>query len=135
MKQAKELKIISSDWLAETNEDLYSFLGVTDILITDYSSVYFDYLLLDRPIIFINNDLEEYRRKRGLLLEPYDFWTPGYKVKNQEELMNAINIYVSDSEKHKNRRNQIKDIMHEVENRSCERIWETILKPIIDSNQ
>ena len=55
----------------------YDFLNVVDVLITDYSSIYFDYLLLNRPIIFHMPDLEEYQKKRGFILDPLDEWTPG----------------------------------------------------------
>lgn len=42
--------------------DLYEILPHTDLLITDYSSVYFDYLLLDKPIVFTPTDLGEYSK-------------------------------------------------------------------------
>ncbi len=45
-------------------EDVYGELANAAILITDYSSVYFDFLLLDRPIIFSAFDLESYRKNR-----------------------------------------------------------------------
>ena len=45
--------------------EFYETLNAADLLITDYSSVYFDYLLLDRPLIFVPVDLEEYIETRG----------------------------------------------------------------------
>ena len=38
----------------------YPLMKVTDILITDYSSIYFDYLLFDKPILFMPFDFEDY---------------------------------------------------------------------------
>lgn len=50
--------------------DLYSVLGATDGLITDYSSVIFDYSVLDRPIILFAYDLEDYlENDRELLVD------------------------------------------------------------------
>ncbi|MFD1161315.1 MULTISPECIES: CDP-glycerol glycerophosphotransferase family protein [Hwangdonia] len=54
------------------NSDPYPLLKFTDVLITDYSSVFFDFLLLDRPIIFMCHDLEEYTNKAQFY---YDFET------------------------------------------------------------
>ena len=50
-------------------------LGATDILITDYSSIFFDFLQTGRPILFFTPDLEQYAGTRGLYFEP-DEW-PG----------------------------------------------------------
>ena len=51
----------------ESIEDLYI---ITDILITDYSSVMFDYAVLDRPMLFFTYDLDEYRDKlRGFNID------------------------------------------------------------------
>jgi CDP-glycerol glycerophosphotransferase (TagB/SpsB family) len=56
-----------------------------DLLITDYSSVMFDYALLDRPIVIYADDWDQYREARGtyfdLLAEP-----PGPVAMNQREL-------------------------------------------------
>ncbi|CAG21061.1 CDP-glycerol glycerophosphotransferase family protein [Photobacterium profundum] len=81
-------RIISFD----SNEcvDVNDILGEVDLLITDYSSIYFDYLLLDRPSIFIPYDLEEYREKRGFLYDDYDNLMVGDKVYNQEEFLDSI---------------------------------------------
>lgn len=60
---------------------------VADILITDYSSVIFEYALLKKPIVFFCYDLELY--DRGFYL-PYDDTLPGKMAKTQEELMECI---------------------------------------------
>jgi CDP-glycerol glycerophosphotransferase (TagB/SpsB family) len=51
----------------------------TRVLITDYSSIYLDFLALDRPILFVPYDLAEYDKRRGFMLE-YERATPGPKV-------------------------------------------------------
>ncbi|WP_233710844.1 CDP-glycerol glycerophosphotransferase family protein [Helicobacter pullorum] len=49
----------------DTNE----LLSIVDILITDYSSIAFDFMVLDRPIIYFVYDYEEYKQERGLYFE------------------------------------------------------------------
>ncbi|OCX43222.1 CDP-glycerol--glycerophosphate glycerophosphotransferase [Campylobacter ornithocola] len=49
----------------DTNE----LLGITDVLITDYSSVMFDFMSLNRPIIFFIYDYENYKNNRGLYFD------------------------------------------------------------------
>ncbi len=70
-------------------EELYQ---VTDLLITDYSSVFYDYLLLKTKVIFFVPDYEEYKEKRGLYVEYADEFSYPI-VKNQKELFNAIKGY------------------------------------------
>jgi CDP-glycerol glycerophosphotransferase (TagB/SpsB family) len=66
--------------------DIYSILNLVDILITDYSSIYFDFLYLDRPIIFFPYDLSYYENfDRGLIFN-YEKFTPGKKVYSVSDL-------------------------------------------------
>lgn len=60
---------------------------VSDILVTDYSSVIFEYALLKKPIIFFCYDLELY--DRGFYL-PYDESLPGKLAKTEEELVECL---------------------------------------------
>lgn len=70
--------------------DVNNFLDLADILITDYSSVYFDYLLLKRPVIFYCFDRVYYENwDRGFVF-PYDEFTPGEKAENLQELQEAL---------------------------------------------
>lgn len=69
--------------------DLYTILGQVDVLITDYSSIYFDYLLLERPVIFYCYDLEQYAGSRGFYFD-YESITPGPKAHTFAELTTAI---------------------------------------------
>ncbi|MBA1287706.1 CDP-glycerol glycerophosphotransferase family protein [Pseudomonas japonica] len=70
--------------------DVYPFLPFVDVLITDYSSIYFDFVLLDRPIIFFAFDLQCYMSScRGMYLD-YNSVTPGDKVKTYGELCDSM---------------------------------------------
>lgn len=71
------------------NRDINDLLLVTDVLITDYSSVIFDYALLNKPIVYYTYDLEEYENGRGLY---YDFkdYVYGDVAKNCDELVKCI---------------------------------------------
>lgn len=70
-------------------EDIMEALAAFDLLITDYSSIYIDYMLLDRPLLFLPYDLEKYRKEHGFTL-PYEEVTPGIKPKSLEEFMTGL---------------------------------------------
>ena len=70
-------------------EDIMEVLAMFDLLITDYSSIYIDYLLLERPILFLPYDREAYLKTRGFNFD-YDEVTPGPKPKSYAEFLNSI---------------------------------------------
>lgn len=69
--------------------DSYQLLALTDALLTDYSSVFYDYLVLRRQIILYCNDYELYRKKRGTYMDLMEL--PFDKVRTKEEVLEAIN--------------------------------------------
>jgi len=125
----ENISLLKNSHLEENDLDLYELLGSADLIITDYSSVYFDFLLLDRPIVFYPIDLDIYRRKRGFLLEPYDFWTSGPKATNQKNLQDEILKSLSDKNYYAKERKMIRNIVHYYQdNKSSERVWNLISK-------
>ncbi|MBB3130939.1 CDP-glycerol glycerophosphotransferase [Paenibacillus rhizosphaerae] len=85
IKNDTELQgICIPDWL-DTNE----LLAATDVLITDYSSIFFDFLVTDKPIIFFMYDKEEYLQSRGLYIKESEL--PGPICTEIEELGDVLN--------------------------------------------
>lgn len=123
----QNIVFLTEDQLVQYDIDLYEVLGCADILITDYSSVYFDFLLLKKPIIFYVPDLEVYERERGFLLEPFDFWAPGAKCMNTESLKaELLNVFKNESYYQKER-GVVCSIVHRYkDNKSSQRVWEFI---------
>jgi CDP-glycerol glycerophosphotransferase (TagB/SpsB family) len=68
--------------------DLNAYLGFCDVLITDYSSVALDFLLLGRPILFYMPDLEHYLVKRGFYFDP--LLLPGTIARDRASLVEAL---------------------------------------------
>ncbi|MEC2280574.1 CDP-glycerol glycerophosphotransferase family protein [Bacillus velezensis] len=68
---------------------LHDLLKAADILITDYSSVPFEFALLNKPIFFFTYDLEEYDRKRGLI-DNYTSVIPGKACHDSEALLEEM---------------------------------------------
>jgi CDP-glycerol glycerophosphotransferase len=65
-----------------------TLLGITELLVTDYSSIQFDYLGSRRPIVYYVPDLDRYAGYRGRYLTP-DSW-PGPVARTTEELCDAV---------------------------------------------
>lgn len=73
-----------------SHTDPYPLLRLADALVTDYSSIYFDYLLLRRPIVFFQYDHEAYvTRNRELMLD-MDAVTPGSKAADEDALYRVL---------------------------------------------
>ena len=80
------------------NEELNELIFITDVLITDYSSVVFEASLLDIPMLFYSFDLQNYIATRGFYYE-YDSFVPGKIVYNMDSLIEAIDKKDFESEK------------------------------------
>lgn len=87
----KLLGITFDDFVRDGSQEqnVNDLLSIADVLITDYSSIAFDYAILERPIIAFAYDYEEYLRTRGLNEDLYTMF-PGSVFTTQEEVINHI---------------------------------------------
>lgn len=81
-------KIIHHDALTNIPPyfDIYNYLKLIDIVISDYSSIAFDFLLLDKPVIFFPYDLNYYSNKDRKLIFNYEEFSPGPLINSIDEL-------------------------------------------------
>ncbi|MGO1923617.1 MAG: CDP-glycerol glycerophosphotransferase family protein [Jeotgalicoccus sp.] len=82
-----------------------SLLSAADVLITDYSSIPFEFSILNRPMIFFPYDLKEYEEKRGTWFN-YESYMPGPIAYNTETIIYALQENNYDIEKIKSFNNQ-----------------------------
>lgn len=115
----------------KSTDDPYPLLNISDILITDYSSVYFDFLLTNRPIIFFPYDMEIYINESRELYYDYNEVTPGIKVETMDELMEAIQYYLDGKDNFETKRQEILNMMFDYnDGKSSERLYQKLVKLI-----
>lgn len=106
--------------------DIMQIMKFTDVLITDYSSIYLDFILLNRPIIFIPYDIEEYQKYRGFLMD-YHLNTPGIKVNTLDEFMSSLSLSLTNPSRFDKERKLILDTFHTYQDgHSSERVLSCI---------
>ncbi len=79
------MNVLTTRALRTAQVTLYQLLGRAHGLITDYSSVWTDFMVLDRPIGFFCPDLERYVAGRGLNVEDYPSLIPGPLLKTRDD--------------------------------------------------
>lgn len=79
------IKVWTNEFLSENNIDLYSLFKDSAALLSDYSSVSFDYILSNNPIGYIVDDMESY--KIGFAYKNALDYMPGHHIKNIEDLV------------------------------------------------
>lgn len=112
------------------NEDLFRYdipinrlLGWADALISDYSSVAVDYMLLDRPIAFMLEDVEEYEQSRGFVFDNIRHWLPGREIFAFEDVCAFVEEVAGHCDITVEKRRRLRRIMHKYQDdRSCQRI-------------
>lgn len=70
--------------------NLYEFLAVTDALISDYSSVSFDYLIVNKPIAYALDDFDAYKEARGFVFDNPKDYMPGHHLYNVDDLIHFV---------------------------------------------
>jgi len=75
--------------------DLHAYLGLCDVLITDYSSVALDFLLMRRPVVYFMPDVEHYAATRGFAVDPLNL--PGIVTVDPEALLEAVEAVLQPS--------------------------------------
>lgn len=108
-------------------------LRITDILITDYSSVFFEFLLTDRPIIFFAFDLEKYVGKLREMYFDYETITPGPKAKTVTELYQCLEDVVAGRDVYADVREKTREmIFRPYPEKSSEQVFNAIVKILND---
>lgn len=101
------IKIIDDNFFVEKGITSYEFVGSCDSLITDYSSIYYDYLLCDKPIALVWEDIEEYKEKPGLAIDPDIYLAPTHKIYTIEDFESYLYKIANNIDEYKLERAEI----------------------------
>lgn len=103
--------IMNDDDLKEEQVQLYQFIMLFDALITDYSSVSTDFLLLDRPILYTLDDYEQYEKTRGFSFENPKQIMAGPHLYNEDEFLIAIQELVNGIDRYEMKREEVRKML------------------------
>lgn len=108
---------------------LYQALAKADMLLTDYSSVFIDFLLLDRPMLFLVPDMDRYQRSRGFVFEDAQTWLAGEHVDNVDDLYVRLEHFLRTGEdSFKGERARLKNQVHKVQREFCRTLYDRIFQ-------
>jgi len=94
--------------------DCYPVLAKSDILITDFSSIYHDYLWRNKPLIFYPYDRKLYEKDYTFIYN-YDKITPGPKVNSLAELITEIQKVISGQDDYEVARQERRELVYDYE--------------------
>ena len=118
-QQLKNIFFAGSDIYPDVN----AILPKIDALITDYSSIALDYLILDRPIAYIPYDYDIYNKERGFSFD-YHKYRAGPVISSQKDLINFLKFETDD---YKLQRDKLKKLFHKFrDGRASERLYNLI---------
>jgi CDP-glycerol glycerophosphotransferase (TagB/SpsB family) len=108
-------------------DDIYPYLNNTDALLTDYSSIYFDYLLLEKPVLFLSFDFEDYVKDNSGFYYNFNKITAGPKLKNWDQVLEEMKKIINTEDSYRLTRKKIRDQFNRYkDNRSSERVFKSI---------
>ena len=127
----QNIVFIDNEFLSKNRLENYELLRSVDALISDYSSVYYDYLLCDKPIGLCFDDFEEYSSNEGFTVDPDFILAGGEKLYNAQDLMDFIGRIAVNQDILIEKRNEIKKLCHTFcDNKSTQRVTDYILEQL-----
>lgn len=117
------IKYIDDGLLRKNGHDIYHVLAGADALVTDFSSIYMDYLLLDRPVGFFFNSVSEYTR--GFALEQPERYMPGMKLYDTDGLKRFVSAVTEERDEYKREREEARNLIFQYQDhQNCRRCAE-----------
>lgn len=115
------IHFITDDELEMNGIQLYELVENCHVLLTDYSSIFYDYLLLDRPIGFLVNDIDDYQR--GFIYDDPLLEMPGEKIRTFRNLIDFIEkVKVGEDVWQEERNRILKEVFMYRDNNNCRRL-------------
>ncbi|MBE6786816.1 MAG: glycosyltransferase [Ruminococcaceae bacterium] len=117
----------------DTAEDIYKNMSDYFCMVSDYSSIVYDFLLLNRPLVFHCPDLKYYMSADNDLKYDYTSASPGSLTNTWDEAMNAIIEYSKNPQKDSEQRLKVRDFFYDMSANNAEnskRIVEEVKKRI-----
>lgn len=103
-------------------------LNAFDVMISDYSSIAFDFLFLNRPIVYLIPDYEEYVAERGFVFHNVDMFMPGQKAFSFMDMVEALQTALDDPDRYKTERELVLSQRFDFyDDQSAKRCFETIV--------
>ena len=121
------IRYVSEDLLDRKEVRLYELIGDCDGLLSDYSSVAVDYLLLNRPLGYVLADYEIYKEKRGFVFDDPLEYMPGEKIYNAEDMIKYLKHLSEGTDTYMQERAQMLLQMHNKTESYCKRLAEYLL--------
>lgn len=119
--------LLTNEMLAKRGLQVNQILGAAEALISDYSSAAVDYLLLDRPVGFTLDDVEEYEKSRGFVFEPIEEWLPGEKIYSFQDFARFLGEVLDGKDCAGEKRRKLRKKLHGFfDDESSRRVAETL---------
>ena len=127
------LVLINDNFLAEHHVMNYELLGRADAMLTDYSSVFHDFLLLDRPIGLCWDDYEEFAKNEGFVVDVDTVLAAGEKLYTAEDLCGFIRRLADGVDVCREERAAVRNMIHDYQDAdSSRRVVDYILQRLAE---
>ncbi len=123
--RSPRIRLLGPDLVRDVNTMLWAI----DAVITDYSSLVFDYALVGRPVVFFAPDLDSYASSRGFYLPVAEF-TGGRAVTTWADALERLDAALaedSDGPAHRHARHLRQEFFDVLDGRAAERVLDEIL--------
>lgn len=98
------------DLAQKIKTSLNPILAISDSIITDYTTTVYDFLYMDRPIIYYFYDIERYRETRGFFIEPVESICAGHLTYNLSQMQDAIRDIAEGKDPEKQKREFLRQL-------------------------
>ena len=125
--QTSRIKILDNSVV----EDISEVIGFFDLLVTDYSSIHISFLLLEKPVMFLPYDFDEYDKQMGFI-DDYDKMTPGPKPATLKTFQEEMALLLNDSNYYNEDRVDVSKFFNDYVHENCKMNAEYILEELGD---
>ena len=129
--KATNIRFLYNEDLERNDIQTNELLSQTNALITDYSSIYWDYLLVDKPIGITLDDYEQYKAQHGFTFKEPLKWLVGKRIYNLNDLLIFVENVCKNIDPMKKRREELKEKTQiEPANESTKRVYDFIISKL-----